>query len=277
MDDDPSPTVATIIAAIEAEFGNRWGVWESDTAKWWAARHRALTTDEITAGCVPFLQADTPDELRQRIRDEEAPTRHAQKDSISRHVQQLVQTPGANPANLARRPMENNPAAAKPHRLSDFGRVHLESVRLATQVLLQLGEDDVINSCLQSELHTFCERVELALLLPARRRRHGSLRLRGRRAARIAADITGPPSGEVQDFEDVHLRRVLTAVRVLLDLGEGLIGSVLAMELAIFKDRVELAFLLPEHSGDMMPWRQLADGLAADIADARPRDDGTAV
>jgi hypothetical protein len=69
---DLNLTVVAITQAIEAEFRNRWGVWESDTGQWWATRQQALTADEITAGCVPFLQADTPDELRQRIRDEEA-------------------------------------------------------------------------------------------------------------------------------------------------------------------------------------------------------------
>lgn len=85
--DDLNPTVAAITAAIEAEFGNRWGVWESDTGQWWATRQQALTTDETTAGCVPFLQADTPGELRQRIRDEEALTQSPRKDSSDRHGQ----------------------------------------------------------------------------------------------------------------------------------------------------------------------------------------------
>ena len=77
--EDLNPTVAATIAAIEADFGNRWGVWQSDTGQWWASRQKALTADEITAGCVPFLQADTLDELKQRIRDEEALTTPAQE------------------------------------------------------------------------------------------------------------------------------------------------------------------------------------------------------
>ena len=72
--DDSNSTVAATVAAIEAESGPRWGVWFSDTGQWWAARRQALSVDEQAAGCIPYLQADTPDELRQRIRDEEALT-----------------------------------------------------------------------------------------------------------------------------------------------------------------------------------------------------------
>jgi hypothetical protein len=75
--DDSDPTVAATAAGIEAEFGNRWGVWLSDTGQWWAARRQALSSEDLAAGCVPYLQADSPDELRDRIRDEEAlTTRH---------------------------------------------------------------------------------------------------------------------------------------------------------------------------------------------------------
>jgi hypothetical protein len=60
----------TRTAAIETDY-ERWRVWLSDTGKWWAARKEALTTDELSAGCVPFLQADNPDELRRKIGAEE--------------------------------------------------------------------------------------------------------------------------------------------------------------------------------------------------------------
>jgi hypothetical protein len=70
--DDSDSTVAATAAAIETEFGGRWGAWLSDTCQWWAARRQALSADELAAGCVPYLQADTPEELRDRIRDEEA-------------------------------------------------------------------------------------------------------------------------------------------------------------------------------------------------------------
>jgi hypothetical protein len=60
----------TRAAAIEAD-RERWRVWLSDTGKWWAARKEALTAGELSVGCVPFLQADDPDELGQKIDAEE--------------------------------------------------------------------------------------------------------------------------------------------------------------------------------------------------------------
>ena len=78
--DEPNPTVSAA-AAIEAASGGRWGVWLSDTGQWWAARTRPLTADELNAGCVPFLQADSPEELRQRITDEEQLTGHTRMET----------------------------------------------------------------------------------------------------------------------------------------------------------------------------------------------------
>jgi hypothetical protein len=75
--DESDSTVAAIAAGIEAEFDGRWGAWLSDTGQWWAARTQALSAEDLAAGCVPYLQAGSPDELRARIRDEEAlATRH---------------------------------------------------------------------------------------------------------------------------------------------------------------------------------------------------------
>jgi hypothetical protein len=68
-DDDPS--VGAAVAAIEAAFPGRWGVWLSDTGWWWAARTHALTAEELSAGCAPFIHADNPDELIERIRQQE--------------------------------------------------------------------------------------------------------------------------------------------------------------------------------------------------------------
>jgi hypothetical protein len=48
-----------------------WRAWQSDTGRWWAARTQLLTADELNAGCVPFLRADDPDELRRKIEAEE--------------------------------------------------------------------------------------------------------------------------------------------------------------------------------------------------------------
>jgi hypothetical protein len=57
-------------ATIEADHPC-WRAWQSDTGRWWAARKQPLTADELNAGCVPFLRADDPDELRQKIEAEE--------------------------------------------------------------------------------------------------------------------------------------------------------------------------------------------------------------
>lgn len=64
MDDD------TRTAEIEAEFEG-WHVWLSDTGRWWAARKTSLTAAESSAGCVQYLQADSPEELREQIIAEE--------------------------------------------------------------------------------------------------------------------------------------------------------------------------------------------------------------
>ena len=52
---------------LEAAFGGRWGIWLSDTGRWWAARRTALSSAELSAGCVPFLRADGPAQLAERI------------------------------------------------------------------------------------------------------------------------------------------------------------------------------------------------------------------
>jgi hypothetical protein len=67
MSENPSLTAAD----IEAAHGGRWGVWQSDTGQWWAARNQPLTADQLTAGAVPFLRAATPDDLKRAISDEE--------------------------------------------------------------------------------------------------------------------------------------------------------------------------------------------------------------
>ena len=64
-------------ADIEAAYGGRWAVWQSDTGQWWAARTQPLTASQLTAGGVPFLRAATPGELMQAISDEERLTRPA--------------------------------------------------------------------------------------------------------------------------------------------------------------------------------------------------------
>ena len=56
---------------LEAAFGGRWGIWLSDTGRWWAARRSALSSAELAAGCVPFLRADGPSQLAERIQSQE--------------------------------------------------------------------------------------------------------------------------------------------------------------------------------------------------------------
>lgn len=68
---EQSPSVAATVAAIEACFGHRWGVWLSDTGWWWAARTQSLTAAQLGAGCVPYLHGDNPDELTELIRQQE--------------------------------------------------------------------------------------------------------------------------------------------------------------------------------------------------------------
>jgi hypothetical protein len=58
-------------ADIETACSERWAVWQSDTGQWWAARTQPLTASQLTAGCVPFLRAATPEELTQAISQEE--------------------------------------------------------------------------------------------------------------------------------------------------------------------------------------------------------------
>lgn len=72
--DDPDSTVSATVTAIETEFGHRWGVWLADSGQWWAARVQAMSVALQTAGCVPYLRAADPDDLRRQIADEEALT-----------------------------------------------------------------------------------------------------------------------------------------------------------------------------------------------------------
>ena len=64
-------STAEIIQAIEAACEDRWGIWLSDTGRWWAARNRSLTVSDFNAGCVPFLRVDSPAELADAIREQD--------------------------------------------------------------------------------------------------------------------------------------------------------------------------------------------------------------
>ncbi len=70
MDDTDTAGAATA-NMIEAAFGGRWAVWLSETGRWWGTRTTALTSEEVNAGCVPFVQAETPDELTARLHQQE--------------------------------------------------------------------------------------------------------------------------------------------------------------------------------------------------------------
>ena len=63
--------VTATAEALEVGCDHRWAVWLSDTGIWWAARTYRLTAGQITAGCVPFVRADNPDELAAGIRDQD--------------------------------------------------------------------------------------------------------------------------------------------------------------------------------------------------------------
>jgi hypothetical protein len=80
--DDPQPEELTAVnndptsiedtaAVIEKTFGGRWGVWHSDTGRWWASRRHTLSASQLSAGCVPFLRAADPDQLVKYIRTQD--------------------------------------------------------------------------------------------------------------------------------------------------------------------------------------------------------------
>lgn len=70
MDDRYDP-IASVGRELEAEFGDRWDVWLSDTGRWWAARRNAMSAAELGARCVHFLRAADPTELARLVRAQE--------------------------------------------------------------------------------------------------------------------------------------------------------------------------------------------------------------
>jgi hypothetical protein len=69
--DHIQPSITSTVEALEATFGGRWGIWLSDTGMWWASRRDSLSSADLAAGGVPFLRADTPDGLTERIQEQE--------------------------------------------------------------------------------------------------------------------------------------------------------------------------------------------------------------
>jgi hypothetical protein len=59
------------LETLDDAFGGHWGIWLSDTGRWWAARRTPLTPAELAAGCVPFVRADTADQLAERIQSQD--------------------------------------------------------------------------------------------------------------------------------------------------------------------------------------------------------------
>jgi hypothetical protein len=57
-----------VMRSFEEEFPG-WGVWRSDTGRWWAFRTAAdpLTIDQLRAGCRLLVQADTGAALRSAV------------------------------------------------------------------------------------------------------------------------------------------------------------------------------------------------------------------
>jgi hypothetical protein len=64
--------LAETITAMEAACERRWGVWFSDTGWWWATRTQTLTSGQLSAGCAQYLQAHSPGELAERIRQQDS-------------------------------------------------------------------------------------------------------------------------------------------------------------------------------------------------------------
>jgi hypothetical protein len=65
------PRLTRTAETLEAAFGGRWGIWLSDTGRWWASHRAALSSAELAAGCVPFVRADTSSQLAERIQAQE--------------------------------------------------------------------------------------------------------------------------------------------------------------------------------------------------------------
>jgi len=93
--DDAQASGEADALAIEAAFGGRWRAWLSDTGRWWAARADPLTAADLTAGCLPLLNAASPGELTQLI-----------------HAQEELHPPAAPPPN--RRRSRIRPAGSPP-------------------------------------------------------------------------------------------------------------------------------------------------------------------
>ena len=69
--EQPTHRLTETVEKPEAATNGRWGIWLSDTGWWWAARTQTLTAAELAAGCLHFIHAHSPDELAERIRQQD--------------------------------------------------------------------------------------------------------------------------------------------------------------------------------------------------------------
>ncbi|RVX45668.1 hypothetical protein EDD27_8481 [Nonomuraea polychroma] len=58
------------LAEIAREYP-QWTIWRSDAGRWWATRHHPLSAAQRDAGCAMTIDADDPDGLRDRLREQE--------------------------------------------------------------------------------------------------------------------------------------------------------------------------------------------------------------
>jgi hypothetical protein len=95
--DETQASITSSAEMIETAFGGRWSVWLSDTGWWWAARCEPLNLAALGAGCVPFLRAQTPAALAERIQDQEdLHTRAANTAQADHRQTSLPATPASD-------------------------------------------------------------------------------------------------------------------------------------------------------------------------------------
>lgn len=150
MTDQPTAVTETV-EALEAATNGRWGIWLSDTGWWWAARTQTLTAAELAAGCLHFIHADDPDELAERIR---------QQDQLI--IRSKAGRAAAAPPATCSRTFPATPAHAREARL--FLAAILGDQPLATDALLCLSElatNAIVHSRSRQPGGTFTVRAQL--------------------------------------------------------------------------------------------------------------------
>jgi hypothetical protein len=116
MSDQQSESTA-VARELESAFGDRWGIWLSETGRWWASRRTPITGAGLSAGCVPHLRADTPEQLTQHINaQEELSARASHYQSSRRTVPDPDPSAPPDPVSDPARPIE------LPGRTAPLGR-----------------------------------------------------------------------------------------------------------------------------------------------------------